>query len=250
MFSIKEAILPNSVFIPVPKTTALALPVATLVPAKAIFFALIEVSGISLSASYVFLTGVASPSKEDWLVVKSDALIILASALMLSPSFKIMISPGTKSLASICFSFPSLITLAKEGSILDKASVDLFALNCWIKENTPFMILIKNIAIPRYNIPGSWSTPIEEGVSSAIKQEIIEIVPLIQRSIAIKETKFLKNKTKGLTFFFSFKTFLPYFSNLILASSSFKPCEEVFSNSYIFLELALYIDSKSICSIK
>ena len=51
-------------------------------------------------------------------------------------------------------------------------------------------------------MPGSFKTPILDGDSLAIKQEIIAIVPAIQSKIASIETKFLKNIFK--TLFFSF----------------------------------------------
>ena len=112
MFCVRLAILPNSVAMPMRKTTARPLPSDTLVPAKTRLGISAGVSPSSGTASEVLREGFDSPFSVDWFTCRSELAMTRASAEILSPSARSMMSPGTRSSASTFCSLPPRITLA------------------------------------------------------------------------------------------------------------------------------------------
>ena len=88
------AILPISVSTPVPTTTHVALPVITELPENTILV-LSPKDAPSFTAVSSFVAFILSPVSNASSTVKLEQVIILISALILSPLSKNTISPGT-----------------------------------------------------------------------------------------------------------------------------------------------------------
>ena len=106
---VKWAIFPNSVCIPVAKTTARPSPETTEVPANNVFRPCKRSSSDDGAASRAL--GIDSPVTVALLTRKQKASIIRQSADMLSPSCNKITSPGTRSAARIKLILPSRIAL-------------------------------------------------------------------------------------------------------------------------------------------
>jgi len=117
------AILPNWVSIPVANMMAFPVPDTTEVPAKIRFGRSISLIPSRREASADFLTGNASPVKLALFTLNPYSSTTRASAGILSPSDKINKSPGTRSLAEIFTSTPSLMTRAVSGKIFFKLAM-------------------------------------------------------------------------------------------------------------------------------
>ena len=143
--SIILAILPISVFIPVPTTTPTPRPYVARVDIKAILFW--SPIGISLSGKKEasFSEGTDSPVKADSSIFKFAVSINLKSPGIYLPASIITISPGTISSERISFKEPSLLTRALGVESSFKASKAFSALDSWITPITAFIIMTKSI---------------------------------------------------------------------------------------------------------
>ncbi len=122
--SIMEAILPISVFIPVPATTIFPLPYTTVVPVNTMFSLSPIGTSLPSSESVCFSTGTDSPVREDSLTLRFATSTSRPSAGTKSPASISTISPWTSSLVGITKTLPSLITLALGLVIFFKAFRD------------------------------------------------------------------------------------------------------------------------------
>jgi len=207
---VRSATFPNSVFIPVAITTASPVPDATLVPAKTRFGYSIFEKPESYHGSAIFLTGWDSPVSVDWSIRSSDASIKRPSADIWSPSPRTMISPGTKSSASIFLVMPSRITRTWSGNNWNRASAAFSALNSCQKENNPLIRFTIQTAMPNC---GMW----------AMKATI----PPTQRRIAMRCVKFARNRIYIDFFRGLMREFFPYFCTRLADSSPVSPEERV-----------------------
>ena len=151
---------PNSVLSPVAKTTALPVPEATLVPMNTRLGMLMVASSSSMIASAVLRTASDSPVRAMLLVESSYWRSTRASALMLSPSSRTMMSPGTRSAAATIVTSPSRMTLAFDGTSFCSASVAFSARYSWKKPMVAFSRTTPMIAIVTLML--SWrAAPVE-----------------------------------------------------------------------------------------
>ena len=182
-----SAILPTSVSRPVPHATARALPVKTEVPAYNIFF--LETS-LSIASPSSFKTPILSPVRIDSSIVKLLELIILASADILVPDSRTIISPGTNNEESISIYSLSLITLALTFISSLRASAFLVALYSWIVDITASTRIINIIASAS---SGSFAT--KDNIAATI---ITYIIGSINDSINTLNTLFLFSRGSSL----------------------------------------------------
>jgi hypothetical protein len=103
--------LPNSVFAPVPVTSAWVVPLTTLVPKKRLFvrFPSGVVDG---RVPAVFSAGKVSPVRDASFTKRSFDSRIRESPGIRSPALSLITSPGTISSTGISFGFPSRSTVA------------------------------------------------------------------------------------------------------------------------------------------
>ena len=84
-------------------TTAVAVPLSTLVPMKQMFFSSVgELTGL-VSGSWNFSTGSDSPVRVPWLTKRSLEVSTRTSPGIMSPAERLMMSPGTRSRSGISF---------------------------------------------------------------------------------------------------------------------------------------------------
>ena len=121
---------PNSVSAPVAKTTARAVPEATLVPAKTRLRAWMRGTSSSIGTDWR-RTGSDSPVSAASFVASSAAAIRRQSAEIASPSASSTTSPGTRSAASTSAGAPSRSTCARAGSSRLSASAVRSARYSW-----------------------------------------------------------------------------------------------------------------------
>ncbi len=132
---ISVLILPMAVFSPVPMTTPLALPAATLVPEKTrLSLSWLTALG-SLTGSVCLMTVTDSPVRMDWSILSVVDMMemSLMSAGALSPTAISTMSPGTSWLARMfCTPFLSArMTLPISGSYSFRASIASSALRSY-----------------------------------------------------------------------------------------------------------------------
>ena len=147
---VRWAILPNSVAIPVAKTTALPEPLTTSVPAKTIL-------GLSIRSPskgwQVIGFDSASPVRGALFTARRLTAISRASAGTLSPSLKRIRSPGQTSPEGISLRILSLMTFTLKGMSFFSASTALSARYSWTKVNSALMKMTTTIAMPKESIP-------------------------------------------------------------------------------------------------
>ena len=123
-----EAILPISVFIPVPVIIALPRPYETYVDENIqLCISPSDTSSFSI-VSILFVTGTDSPVNADSSITKETDSMILPSAGIKSPASILITSPGTNSCELIEIRFPSLNTFALGVLNFFNASNDFSAL--------------------------------------------------------------------------------------------------------------------------
>ena len=132
-------IFPNSVFIPVAYTLALARPVVTNVPLN---------SFPSFPSPTVLFTGTLSPVSIDSSAFRENASRISQSAGIFSPSEISIRSSGTSSLIGISFSSPFLITMAVGTTIFLSAATAFSALYSCMNPIIELIMTMANIANP------------------------------------------------------------------------------------------------------
>ena len=93
-------------------TTAVAVPLSTLVPMKQMFLSSVGELSSSVSGSWNFSTGSDSPVRLPWLTKRSFEDSSRTSPGIISPAASLMMSPGTKSRRGISLAAPSRTTVA------------------------------------------------------------------------------------------------------------------------------------------
>ena len=93
-------------------TTAVAMPLWTLVPMKQVFFSSVGKFSCSVLRSETFSTGSASPVRLPSLTKRSFNDSSRTSPGIMSPAASLMMSPGTKSRRGISLAAPSRIAVA------------------------------------------------------------------------------------------------------------------------------------------
>ena len=198
--SSRPAILPISVCIPVPVTTAVAVPYVTLHPENTILLRSPTPAFSSTTASASFSDGTDSPVKADSSLLRLTLFSSRASAGIKSPASRWIMSPGTSWEASMIFSSPSRRTLARGADIFFRASRAFSALlSCTI----PIMALsttMSRISTGSKNSIGSPSTQAMTKETAAARSRI-----MIMTSLNCS-----KNRWRLVFFFFSCNLFSPY----------------------------------------
>ena len=138
------AICPTFVFIPISVTTPSALPEVTMHEENAILTISPKLHSFFKTKFASLVAGTFSPVKLASSIFKLKLFISLQSAGTKLPDSKIIISPGTSSIASISCIFPLLLTFAVGAVIFCKASIDFSAFASCI---TPIKLLNITIAI-------------------------------------------------------------------------------------------------------
>ncbi len=142
--------------------------------------------------STIFFEGTDSPVRDASSTCRDAISISLASAGILLPVSNRMISPGTSSEASISFSMPFRMTLARSAVNFLKASMAFSALYSWTKPNTALSITI--IAMTTASIFSPMTT---------------DIAIATRRMMMIKEVNCRKNIFAGVVLFFFSISFVP-----------------------------------------
>ena len=93
-------------------TTAVAVPLSTLVPMKQMFLSSVGELAVLGSGSWNFSTGNDSPVRLPWLTKRSLEESTRTSPGIMSPADSLMMSPGTRSRSGISFAAPSRTTVA------------------------------------------------------------------------------------------------------------------------------------------
>ena len=93
-------------------TTAVAVPLSTLVPMKHVFLSSVGELTAFVSASWNFSTGSDSPVRLPWLTKRSLEESTRTSPGIMSPADSLMMSPGTRSRSGISLASPSRTTVA------------------------------------------------------------------------------------------------------------------------------------------
>ena len=93
-------------------TTAVAVPLSTLVPMKQMFLSSVGELSSFVSGSWNFSTGSDSPVRLPWLTKRSFEDSSRTSPGIMSPAASLTMSPGTKSRSGISLAAPSRTTVA------------------------------------------------------------------------------------------------------------------------------------------
>lgn len=145
------AILPNSVCMPVAKTTALACPDAIAVPASRMFLLLI--SSPALEGSAFRALGSDSPVIVALLTRTPKASTSRQSAGTWSPCSKSTMSPGTNCVTASDVTPPSRRIFTSCGSSLSNAASVCSARYSCQKENRPLITITPMTTVPTFAIP-------------------------------------------------------------------------------------------------
>ncbi len=108
----EPAMLPRYVLTPVTTTTAVAVPLCTLVPRKQVFFSSVGELEACGSGSWNFSTGIDSPVRVPWLTNRSLVVSSRTSPGIMSPAESLTTSPGTRSRSGTSRALPSRSTVA------------------------------------------------------------------------------------------------------------------------------------------
>jgi hypothetical protein len=101
---------------------AVAVPLTTLLPVKAMFVQSVREVSASASGAGPFSTGKDSSVRADWFRKKSFAVNMRESAGIMSPALKCRTSPGTTSVNLMSFFPPSLRAVQVETSFERRSS--------------------------------------------------------------------------------------------------------------------------------
>ena len=207
------AILPICVFIPVPVTTAVAVPLVTEQPEKMQLSLSPNGASSFTSASASLSAGTDSPVSADSSLFRFALTISLASAGTKSPASSLMMSPGTTCVEATMLSCPFLITLACGADIFFSASSAFSALLSCTNPSTAFKMTMSRMSAGSMNSMGSPSTHATTKEMTAARMRMIIITSL----------NCSKNRRAKLFFFFSSSLFSPNSARRAAASSEFSP---------------------------
>ena len=217
------AILPICVFIPVPVTAAVAVPLVTAQPEKSILSLSPSGADGETTASASFSAGTDSPVSAD----SSDLRFALsrrrASAGTKSPASSLIISPGTTSCAEIMCSLPPRITRACGADIFLSASSAFSALFSCTSPITAFRMTMSKMSAGSINSIGSPSTHATAN----------EMIAATIRMIIMTSLNCSRKRRNILFFFFSASLFSPYRVRRDCASLSESPSLSVLSSSSV-----------------
>ena len=148
----REEIVPSSVLMPVPVTTASPDPLVKAVPLKS----MLARSARGTSSGRIsddFATGRDSPVSDDSSACSFEPARIRRSAVMMSPPSRMMISPGTRSWAGISMTIPLRRTLELTAPSLRSASIERFPLSSVTKPMAAFIKITATMANPSTKSP-------------------------------------------------------------------------------------------------
>ena len=206
MVCVRLAIFPNCVSMPVAKTTALPLPLATLV----LMNTRLGEYRYALSTAFTSLAflgcGSDSPVNGTLFVHRSKAAIKRASAGTRSPASKTMTSPGTISLTRTFWSSPSRTTLAYSGIQCLRVCMAFSARDSWKRLKNMFSSTTPRIIRLSSHSPLMAESALAKSSSTP------------NRSLKCDSSLYVKRR-----FFFSTSVLKPCFLRRALASSVVKP---------------------------
>ena len=205
------AILPTSVFMPVPTTTPTPLPYITTDDEYAMFTLSPRGASSLRTVGPSFGLGTLSPVSEASCTLMLLSLIILMSAGTIEPSSRYTMSPGTSCSAGTMLSSPSRRTRALGAVIFLSASSASAAFFSWMTPTVALSTMTQKIIMASARPSPSMNCITSEKIIAT--NRIMTMTSEICSSI-IFHTDF------GFT---SAMTFLPYFSSLSAASLSESP---------------------------
>ncbi len=159
--------------LPVATTTAVAAPLPTLVPRKAM---LVSSSGDALSLFFStmnFSTGKLSPVSEPWITNRSLACTTRTSPGIMSPAVICTTSPGTRCEIAISWAVPPRSTVALTEIIAFNLAAALLALASWISRRPTLSTIMSSIIVAARGSPvakdtaASTASRITSGLRSA-----------------------------------------------------------------------------------